>query len=195
MTERYVSYWQRLDDLESRLSLDLAGQLGDIEARLSSRLDALSSNVRPVPKQTFVLKSVLDQALETAMSLLRADRGNVQIADPATGALRIAAQAGFSAEFLEYFAVVDDEASACGRAATNLAQIVIPDVTTEPGFAAHRDIAAASGFRAVQSTPLIDSAGVLRGVLSTHYREPYQPPAHDLEVMRRLGLLVGHVIG
>jgi len=194
MAERNASYWQRLDDLESRLSLDVAGQLGDIEARLSSRLDALSRSIGNGQRPNSNLTPMLEQALETAMSLLRADRGNIQLADPATGALRIAAQAGFSAEFLEYFAVVDEDASACGRAATQLAQIVIPDVTIEPGFAPHRDIAAASGFRAVQSTPLIDSSGVVRGVLSTHYPQPYQPPRHDLDVMRQLGILLGHVI-
>ena len=44
------------------------------------------------------------------------------------------------------------------------AQLVISDVTTDPGFGPHREIAAASGFRAVQSTPLIDEAGRLVGV-------------------------------
>ncbi len=47
---------------------------------------------------------------------MQADRGTVQVLDPATGSLRIAVQTGFSAEFRPYFAGVDDDTSACGRA-------------------------------------------------------------------------------
>lgn len=138
--------------------------------------------------------AVLEEGLEDALSMLRADRGNVQIVDPATGSLRIAAQAGFSDEFLEYFAVVDDEGSACGRAARELTQTVIADVNTDARFAPHREMAAASGFRAVHSTPLVDVHGHLVGVLSTHYQSPYRPPDRDLELMKRFGELIGQAI-
>ena len=139
-------------------------------------------------------RAVLEEGLEDALSMLRADRGNVQIVDPVTGSLRIAAQAGFNDEFLEYFAIVDDEGSACGRAARELAQTVIADVSTDPRFAPHREIAAASGFRAVHSTPLVDLKGHLVGVLSTHYPYPYRPPDRDLELMKRFGELIGQAI-
>jgi GAF domain-containing protein len=135
--------------------------------------------------------SVLAEGLEDALSLLHADRGNVQIADPITGSLVLVMHTGFSDEFLEYFAVVDDDGSACGRAAAQHAQTVIGDVTTDPGFAPHREIAAASRFRAVQSTPLMDLSGQLVGMLSTHYPRPYRPSDRDLGLMRRLGVLIG----
>lgn len=139
-------------------------------------------------------RAVLDEGFEDALSMLRADRGNVQIVDPASGSLRIAAQAGFNDEFLEYFAIVDDDGSACGRAARDLAQTVIVDVDTDPRFAPHREIAAAAGFRAVHSTPLVDLRGHLVGVLSTHYPRPYRPPDADLELMKRFGELIGQAI-
>jgi len=63
----------------------------------------------------------------------------------------IVAQSGFSSEFLEYFAVVDGGGAAFGRAAGTGAQAVIVDVRTDPGSAPHREVAAAAGFRAVQS--------------------------------------------
>jgi hypothetical protein len=47
--------------------------------------------------------------------------------------LKIVTQAGFGPEFLEYFAVVDDDASACGRAAQEGAQVVIVDVNADAG--------------------------------------------------------------
>jgi hypothetical protein len=147
--------------------------------------DALpASHVNPA------LGRVLDDILDITLELLHADRGNVQLADPASGALRIAAQRGFDPEFLKYFAVVTDDGSACGRAARQCAQVVIADVTTDPGYAPHREIALASGFRAVQSTPLVDEAGRLVGMLSTHYPRPTSLPGRDLKIIGRFGALV-----
>jgi hypothetical protein len=40
-----------------------------------------------------------DQTLEKVLSLAHANRGNVQLADPASGTPRIARQLGFHAEF------------------------------------------------------------------------------------------------
>jgi GAF domain-containing protein len=140
-------------------------------------------------------QAVLCEGLEDALSLLRADRGNVQIIDPASGSLRIAVQAGFSDEFLEYFAVVnDDDGSACGIAARQHAQTVITDVNTDARYTPHQNIAAASGYRAVQSTPLVDLGGHLLGMLSTHYPCPYRPPDADLELMKRFGKLIGQAV-
>src|SRR5215468_6468932 len=142
---------------------------------------------RPAP----ALAALLDEVLEVALTLVHAERGNVQLADPATGALRIAAQRGFGPEFVEYFAAVTDDGSACGRAAQQHAQVVITDVATDPGFAPHREVALASGFRAVQSTPLVNRAGHLVGMLSTHYPRPTAPPPRDLQIVSSFGALVG----
>lgn len=132
-----------------------------------------------------------DMVLDVGLELMRAERGNVQLADPATGTLRIAAQRGFGSDFLDYFAVVADDGSACGRAARRSAQVVIADVYTDPGFAPHRDIASASGFRAVVSTPLIDGSGSLVGMVSTHYPRPISLPDSELQIMARIGSLIG----
>ena len=140
------------------------------------------------------LEPLAGQALEKVLSLARADRGNVQLADPASGALRIIAQHGFDAEFLDHFTVVDDDRSVCGRAARRGAQLIIADVINDPGFEPHRDIAAASGFRAVQSTPLVDKAGRVVGVVSTHYPRPYAPSDRDMRIIKRYADLVGQVL-
>jgi len=127
---------------------------------------------------------LLERALDGAMSLIGGDLGNIPICKVAKGTLRIAAQAGFGSEFLEYFAAVKDESSASGRAATRGSQTVIVDVNQDAAFAAHREIAAASRFRAVQSTPLIDPDGRLRGVISTHFRHAHCPSSAELQLMQ-----------
>jgi len=140
------------------------------------------------------LDPLLPKVLDGALSLTRADFGNIQLLDPVTGSLWLVTQSGFSAEFLDYFAMVDDGSSACARAAQAGAQAVIADVNTDEGFASHREIAAASGFRAVQSTPLTDYAGRLIGMVSTHFRRPGRPPARDLRIMELYGDAAGEAI-
>src|SRR5262249_60636159 len=81
------------------------------------------------------LGTLLDEVLEFALTLLRAERGNVQLVDPTTGTLRIAVQRGFGPKFMEYFATVADDRSACGRAAQQHAQAAITDVAPDPGVA------------------------------------------------------------
>jgi len=160
------------------------------EPRAARRLYSAARALREVPRPGLLVSKIL----EGALTLAGADRGNVQVLDSATGSLRIAAQCGFGAEFLEYFAVVDDDRSACGRAARGRAQTVIVDVDIDALFAPHRDIAAAAAFRAVQSTPLTDRAGRLIGVVSTHYPRPCAPSARDREIMKRYGELAGRVM-
>jgi GAF domain-containing protein len=160
------------------------------EPQAARRLYSAARSLREVTRPGLLVTKIL----EGALTLAGADRGNVQVLDPTTGSLRIAAQCGFGAEFLEYFAVVDDGRSACGRAARERAQTVIVDVDIDAWFAPHRDIAAASAFRAVQSTPLIERTGRLLGVVSTHYPRPYSPSARDREMMKRYGELAGQVM-
>jgi hypothetical protein len=79
------------------------------------------------------LSTLLPRVLDGPLSLMGADFGTLQLADPVTGSLRLVSQCGFDSGFLEYFAVVDDDHSACGRAARDCAQIVMADVETDPG--------------------------------------------------------------
>jgi GAF domain-containing protein len=117
------------------------------------RLHALTKDLRTVPW----LGTLLPQVPRGAMAFVGGDFGNIQIVDPATGSLRLVTRAGSGPEFPDYFAAVEDVHSTCGRAARQSAQTAVADVRADPGFTPHREIAAAAGFRAVQSTPLVDT--------------------------------------
>jgi hypothetical protein len=161
------------------------------EPRGMRRLHKLTKDLGTISR----LDSLLPAVLAGALSLMKADLANIQIVDPAVGTLRIVTQAGFGPGFLEYFAVVGDgDGSACGRAATQCAQTVVADIRSDPDFAPHRDIAAASGFRGVQSTPLVDYAGHLIGMVSTHFRRPYRPSDRELRIMELYGDLAGEMV-
>jgi GAF domain len=169
---------------------DSSVHFGLDEPDAMQRLHAVTKDLRAVAE----LDALLPKVLEGALSLTGADFGTVQIFDPAAGSLKIVTQAGFGSEFLEYFAVVDDDACACGRAAQEGAQVVIVDVNADAGFARHRDIAASAGFRTVQSTPLVDYAGRLIGMVSTHFRPPHRPSDRDLRVMELYGDFAGEAV-
>lgn len=126
------------------------------------------------------MTEILDDALDGAIALLGSDFGNIQLLAPRGAGLRIVAHRGCSEDFLDYFAVVDDGAAACGRAMLGSAQIVVPDVQRDPGFTVHQRVAASSGFRAVQSTPLIGRCGRTLGVVSTHFGRPHRPTDAEL---------------
>ncbi|WP_067479961.1 GAF domain-containing protein [Nocardia amamiensis] len=140
------------------------------------------------------LEDLLGRVLDTAIALIGADFGNVQLVDPATGALRIVSQCGFGPEFLDYFAVVDDPTSACGRASKTGEQTVITDTRLDPSFAPHHEIAERSRFRSVQSTPLLTYDGELIGIVSTHLSRPHSASARELRVMQLFGDVAGEAI-
>ena len=178
--------------LRARNRLDEAARAERYAARIRLTLDeplatrrmrSLTPALYDAPDRA----SILERALDGAITLTGGDLGNVQLRSLGDGTLRIAAHRGFDSDFLERFAIVDDARSACGRAASGRSQTVIADVNTDPAFACHRAIAAASGFRAVQSTPLIDRDGHLHGVISTHFRQVHQPCERDLAIMRWYG--------
>jgi PAS domain S-box-containing protein len=140
---------------------------------LSTRLTAMSD-----------LPSILHEVLDATMQLQGADFGDVQLYDEATGTLKIVAHRGVGQEFLDYFEIVDaSDTSACGLALREGDRIVIEDVNTDPDYEPHRDIAASTGYRGVQSTPLFDrQSGEPVGMLSTLFREPHRPSARELRL-------------
>lgn len=158
-----------------RVSLDRAA--GRLAAYLDLILDEpqavrglrdAASELHDVPD----LAAVLPHILGEAMSLMGAERGNIQLRDPSDGSLVLVTQSGFGAEFLDQFAVVDDGRSVCGLAARRCAQAVAPDVRDDPDYASHQSVFSTAGVRAVQSTPLLDHAGHMIGMISTHWPQP-----------------------
>jgi two-component system CheB/CheR fusion protein len=109
--------------------------------------------------------------------------------------LEIIAQQGFDQAFLDYFSVVEHQHAACGRAAIQGQRVIIEDVETDVDFAPHRTVATATGFRTVQSTPLLDRDSELLGMLSTHFRQPHRFTEHELRLTDLYSQQVAEMIG
>lgn len=166
----------------ARLSLD--------EPEATSRMFRVYGEMRRSPSRALLLNNALHGALE----FFEADFGNIRLRDALTGSLRIVSHRGFGRDFLEYFATGDSDGTACGRAARTNEQVAIIDVLLDGAFAPHREIATASGFRAVQSCPMLDHDGRLIGVLSVHYRKPHVAPPRELRLMDFYADLVGKAV-
>jgi PAS domain S-box-containing protein len=130
------------------------------------------------------LQTALEEVLDAALALMEAERGNVRLLDPVPRELRIVAQRGFGPGFLEPLASVSvDSGEVCARAAKQRKRVIVEDVQTDPQFASHRTVAAAAGYRGVQSTPIMSRSGELLGVLSTHFRDPQRPSERALRMI------------
>ncbi|GAA2219716.1 hypothetical protein GCM10009850_121260 [Nonomuraea monospora] len=137
-----------------------------------------------------------DAGLRAALALTGADMGNVQLLDRATGALTIVADHGFQQPFLDFFAVVDDDSSVCGRAMVTRKAVAVRDIGQDrllsgtPEFRVLRE----AGVRAVYSAPLLDRYGTVLGVLSVHRRGRHEWTRQDHLLLRLLSRHLGDLL-
>ena len=125
----------------------------------------------------------LQEILKVAIDISGAEKGNIQIVDPASGLLKITTESGFDPEFLEYFD--NGHASACTQALETQQRVIVEDVRQSALFvgSASLRIMNKAHVRAVQSTPLLSSAGNVLGVISTHFLTPRRPSEQELRLM------------
>jgi hypothetical protein len=157
-----------------------------VSTRLSQNIrvisDMESSRSERIETAPYLLRRTLSisEFLESVIDATRADFGNVQLFDPTNRVLRIVAQQGFEAGFLNYFDTVScDQSCACSTAMSARRRMVVTDVASEPLFSSDsRGVLLRADVQSVQSTPLIDSKGRLFGMVSTHYRQRGGPMPH-----------------
>lgn len=160
--------------------------LRESEARLAREAAALKMLNDASSKlwQISDLGEGLNEMLRAAIEFLGAGKGNIRLLDPAGSLLTIKAQQGFEKPFLEVFKEVSaGDGTACGRALRSGRRIVIEDVEACEAYAPYRAAARQAGYRALQSTPLIGSAGSPLGMLSTHFKKPHRPTGHELQLL------------
>lgn len=174
-----VSILQTSMDITERKRADalIAADLRDMTLlnHLSNRL------VRELGDFDGNLKAIVD----TAIAITDADKGGLQLLDPATGTLTIAAQRGFEEPFLSFFATVRDGASACAAAMRSGERVIVENVRASEIFAGQpsMDVMLDAGVCAVTATPLLASAGNLLGMISVHFAKPCHPRQRELHLI------------
>ena len=116
----------------------------------------------------------IHQLLDDTIATDGADQGNVQLFNPLINGLQIIAHRGFGLTFLQQFSIVRiDDPSACGRAFRYGKRVMIQDIAKDRAFEPYVSIATGSGYRAVQSSPLLHSDGSVIGIVSTHFTDKH----------------------
>jgi PAS domain S-box-containing protein len=128
------------------------------------------------------MKGLLEDMVDAAITITHAAKGNLQLFDPSTGTLSIAASRGFSKEWVAFFQTVHSDPAVCAQAMRAKSRVIVQDVRTSPVFAGTpaRDIQLNDGILAVQSTPLLSRSGELLGIISTHFSQPHAPGESEL---------------
>jgi hypothetical protein len=131
------------------------------------------------------LTSLFNEVLEGTTSIQNSDLGCLQIYDPLTQSLQIAAQRGLHSDFLKHLEQRPYETTISGHSLLHRERVVVPDVLLDSAFLSDREAAVSAGYRAVLSTPLNFHESESLGVISTYFREPHRPSERDLQFTDR----------
>src|SRR6185437_12381176 len=109
------------------------------------------------------------------MQLFHSDRGEA-------GELELLAQRGFDPEVAKFWQWVSGKSTCvCGLTLRDGARVIISDAARYPRLDDSQKAAYhTAGILAMQSTPLTSRSGKLLGMISTHWRRPYQPTEGEL---------------
>lgn len=131
----------------------------------------------------------LPQIIDMAVALTRADKGNIQLLDPDTKTLVLAASRGFERPFLDYFGRVSPGPhTICGMA---LAQrrVIVEDLDASGIFAgrpAALEAMLSAEVRAVHSFAIVSRSGRPWGVINMHWRRQHPEADYDPSLVQYL---------
>jgi len=189
-----------LDSLRARIrELERANQtLQQNERTLASELETLQQ-VATLFSTAHGMQSLYEQILDSTIAILHADFGSIQTFYPERGTggeLRLLSHRGFHAETAKKWEWIgSDTPTTCGEALRAGRRIVVPDIRNCAFLSPGDDLDyLGAGILAVQATPLVSRSGALLGMISTHWRKPYEPSESELRVLDILARLAADSI-
>ena len=139
--------------------------------------------------------SLYQQILDAATAIMHSGFASIQTVEE--GNLRLLAWRGFHPDSGRFWQLVhNDSVTSCGKALHTGERCIIADTEQAEVLAGTGDLVEyrRSGIRAVQSTPLRSHSGELIGVVSTHWRAPYEPTAAELRLFDVLARLTADLM-
>ncbi|HET9479488.1 MAG TPA: ATP-binding protein, partial [Pyrinomonadaceae bacterium] len=179
LEEQVAERTKELRESESRLFRILEHSAADLKAM--RRLNEIGTRCA---RDGHDRDGCLQEVLKVAIEISGADKGNIQLVDPTSGRLNMATQSGFASPFLEFFSD-NNQAGACNVALETQQRVIVEDVRQSALFVGSPSLSVMNqaGVRAVQSTPLVSSAGNVLGVISTHFSTTRRPTEQELRLM------------
>jgi PAS domain S-box-containing protein len=121
-------------------------------------------------------QKLYDNILDAAIELTNASKGNLLIFNEEKGYLENVAQSGFSKDFLQQFEAISQGKGSHGLGFRNKARLIVEDVSKSIIFNETKDLDVIlnRNIHSMQATPLISSAGIFIGMLSTYYKTAHE---------------------
>lgn len=131
-----------------------------------------------------VVQRLYERLIEVATLIMRSDFASMQQLHPDRDELVLLAHRGFTQQAARHWHVVRGcSKTICGAALQRRSRIVAPDVHASPFVDPHElKVFRSSGIRSVQTTPLVSRSGALLGMISTHWKDTYEPNARDFQL-------------
>jgi signal transduction histidine kinase len=89
---------------------------------------------------------------------------------------------------------IDPDLGTCSAAAARKERVITPDITKDPHWARHLDLAAKHGLQAGWATPMLSSANRVLGTFGLYWPEPRSPTSHHLQIIDQVVRLVAFAI-
>lgn len=181
------------DELKRRAG-ELAGAKEQLEADLNAmnRLHGIST--RFVQEEN--LNQLLDEIIDAAMEITRADMCAIQSIEPQTGSFRIIAQKGYSPELMNHVESTHSRRSVFKAMMKLDFHMVLDDAAMRPAGMCDRgqETMLSMGVQALQGTPLMSRSGKKIGMLTTMFRLPHQSTGRELRMLDMLARLAADII-
>jgi signal transduction histidine kinase len=135
------------------------------------------------------IEALYEKILDTAMAILQSDFASIQMFYPergTNGELRLQRHRGFNAQAVKRWEWVGvSTRTTCGEALRTGRRVAVADVRRCDFMAGSDDLKGylAAGILAVQTTPLVSRSGALVGMVSTHWLEPHELSASELQAL------------
>lgn len=170
---RDITERKRAEAAQVALKDELAVQLADLR-----RLHEMSTRLM----STLELQPLLIEILNAATAVEGTDMGLLLMCNAEQTQLHVGASVGLSDDFLKQIEGMAADAGPYGGCMVLQRPLIIEDTEHDAAFDDLREVARATGIRAIHSTPLLTRSGKTIGVLSTHFRQPHRPDDREMRL-------------
>ncbi|GFZ30229.1 hypothetical protein CSC2_07550 [Clostridium zeae] len=130
-----------------------------------------------------------EKIIDAAMKIMDSEYASIQmlhLENHSSNKLQLLAFRGFNPEAAEFWEWVHVESgSTCGEALRTGQRVIVPNVNKCPFIEGTEDqtVYLNTGINSVQTTPLYSRSGRMVGMISTHWRECYNPSERQLRLL------------
>ncbi|MBS0168977.1 MAG: response regulator [Nitrospira sp.] len=138
------------------------------------------------------LVSLIEEVLRSTRELVKSDRCSAQLCDPDSGTVRVVASVGFDANPADPVSIApDDHGLISAEVVRTHEQVIVEDISADPGCAALAQCLAPYGAGGVLCHPLLAMDDTVLGLLTMYWSAAHRPNEREL---RHLELYVQQAV-